>query len=153
MQFKTANKINGLKPVSYGMAVESFGSHSSDSFEGHGKTATRDSASESWCAREDLNLQSLRNQILSLACLPFHHARNPAKLRRVPANLKPAFVARDCTRPPVRLVCSHVVFGKIRFERVRSGRAAHGQRLFAVGAKPVGRGKGTAFRPRPKPRE
>ncbi|GEM_PF-822077 len=29
-----------------------------------------------WCAREDLNLQSLRNQILSLACLPFHHARN-----------------------------------------------------------------------------
>ena len=28
-----------------------------------------------WCAREDLNLQSLRNQILSLACLPFHHAR------------------------------------------------------------------------------
>jgi hypothetical protein len=23
-----------------------------------------------WCAREDLNLQSLRNQILSLACLP-----------------------------------------------------------------------------------
>jgi hypothetical protein len=30
-----------------------------------------------WCAREDLNLQSLRNQILSLACLPFHHARNP----------------------------------------------------------------------------
>ena len=29
-----------------------------------------------WCAREDLNLQSLRNQILSLACLPFHHARS-----------------------------------------------------------------------------
>ena len=31
---------------------------------------------EKWCAREDLNLQALRHQILSLACLPFHHARN-----------------------------------------------------------------------------
>src|SRR5262249_853275 len=29
----------------------------------------------SWCAREDLNLQSFRNQILSLARLPFRHAR------------------------------------------------------------------------------
>jgi hypothetical protein len=29
-----------------------------------------------WCAREDLNLQALRHQILSLACLPFHHARD-----------------------------------------------------------------------------
>jgi len=38
MQFKAANKINGFKPVSYGLAVESFGSHSSDAFEGHGKT-------------------------------------------------------------------------------------------------------------------
>ena len=28
-----------------------------------------------WCAREDLNLHALRHQILSLACLPFHHAR------------------------------------------------------------------------------
>ena len=27
------------------------------------------------CAREDLNLQSFRNQILSLARLPFRHAR------------------------------------------------------------------------------
>ena len=30
-----------------------------------------------WCAREDLNLQPLRDQILSLARLPFRHARNP----------------------------------------------------------------------------
>src|SRR5260221_10251373 len=30
-----------------------------------------------WCAREDLNLHPLRDQILSLACLPFHHSRNP----------------------------------------------------------------------------
>ena len=29
-----------------------------------------------WCAREDLNLHAFRHQILSLACLPFHHARN-----------------------------------------------------------------------------
>ena len=28
-----------------------------------------------WCAREDLNLHPLRDQILSLACLPFHHSR------------------------------------------------------------------------------
>jgi hypothetical protein len=31
--------------------------------------------SQVWCAREDLNLQSFRNQILSLARLPFRHAR------------------------------------------------------------------------------
>ena len=37
--------------------------------------AARSKPVKSWCAREDLNLQSLRNQILSLACLPFHHAR------------------------------------------------------------------------------
>ncbi len=28
-----------------------------------------------WCAREDLNLQPFRDQILSLARLPFRHAR------------------------------------------------------------------------------
>src|SRR6266436_1180905 len=47
-----------------------------------------------WCAREDLNLQSFRNQILSLARLPFRHARvgekmawNNAKLKEeAPAN-------------------------------------------------------------------
>jgi hypothetical protein len=33
----------------------------------------------SWCAREDLNLQPLRDQILSLARLPFRHARVRAK--------------------------------------------------------------------------
>jgi hypothetical protein len=31
--------------------------------------------STKWCAREDLNLHPLRDQILSLACLPFHHSR------------------------------------------------------------------------------
>jgi hypothetical protein len=30
-----------------------------------------------WCAREDLNLQSLRNQILSLACLPIPPRAHP----------------------------------------------------------------------------
>ena len=35
------------------------------------------SESTVWCAREDLNLQSFRNQILSLARLPFRHARIP----------------------------------------------------------------------------
>ncbi len=33
-------------------------------------------APKKWCAREDLNLHPLRDQILSLACLPFHHSRN-----------------------------------------------------------------------------
>src|SRR3989475_5346587 len=32
-----------------------------------------------WCAREDLNLHPLRDQILSLARLPFRHARNGAE--------------------------------------------------------------------------
>src|SRR4029077_10418087 len=49
---------------------------------------------KTWCAREDLNLQSFRNQILSLARLPFRHARvgekmawNKAKLKKeAPAN-------------------------------------------------------------------
>jgi hypothetical protein len=41
MQFKTANKINGLNPVSYGLAVESFGSHSSDALEGRGRQPWR----------------------------------------------------------------------------------------------------------------
>ena len=31
--------------------------------------------STKWCAREDSNLHPLRDQILSLACLPFHHSR------------------------------------------------------------------------------
>ena len=39
--------------------------------------ARSEAKSEGWCAREDLNLHALRHQILSLACLPFHHARNP----------------------------------------------------------------------------
>ena len=30
---------------------------------------------DKWCAREDSNLHPLRDQILSLACLPFHHSR------------------------------------------------------------------------------
>ena len=32
-----------------------------------------------WCAREDLNLHPLRDQILSLERLPFRHARNKSK--------------------------------------------------------------------------
>jgi hypothetical protein len=37
-----------------------------------------------WCAREDLNLHPLRDQILSLARLPFRHSRgNRAKLPQV----------------------------------------------------------------------
>ncbi len=37
---------------------------------------TEEALSLGWCAREDLNLHSFRNQILSLARLPFRHARN-----------------------------------------------------------------------------
>ena len=32
-----------------------------------------------WCAREDSNLHPFRDQILSLARLPFRHARNRAQ--------------------------------------------------------------------------
>ena len=42
----------------------------------------------SWCAREDLNLHLLRDQILSLACLPFHHSRSAAKMLLSSINLK-----------------------------------------------------------------
>ena len=28
-----------------------------------------------WCGRQDLNLHVVKHQILNLACLPFHHAR------------------------------------------------------------------------------
>ena len=38
-----------------------------------------------WCAREDLNLHPFRDQILSLACLPFHHARSKEKHIPIPA--------------------------------------------------------------------
>ncbi len=44
-----------------------------------------------WCAREDLNLHPLRDQILSLACLPFHHSRLRTPRPKMPApnpNLK-----------------------------------------------------------------
>src|SRR5438105_8799547 len=41
-------------------------------------------AKKSWCAREDLNLQSFRNQILSLARLPFRHARALSQNMPVP---------------------------------------------------------------------
>jgi hypothetical protein len=54
-----------------------------------------------WCAREDLNLQSFRNQILSLARLPFRHART---LRRHdlgnPACPRHGFCTSN--RPPAR---------------------------------------------------
>ena len=48
---------------------------------------------QNWCAREDLNLQPFRDQILSLARLPFRHARNRNKLRPAPGNLKSPFAA------------------------------------------------------------
>src|SRR4051794_9618799 len=43
---------------------------------------------KTWCAREDLNLQSFRNQILSLARLPFRHARVEMKMAWNTAKLK-----------------------------------------------------------------
>jgi len=44
-----------------------------------------------WCARKDLNLHPLPDQILSLACLPFHHARRVPKDGMVDGKLKFAF--------------------------------------------------------------
>ena len=46
---------------------------------------------QTWCAREDLNLHPFRDQILSLARLPFRHARIRNNLRPAPRNLKPGF--------------------------------------------------------------
>src|ERR1019366_4102949 len=169
MQFKTANKINGLKPVSYGMAVESFGSHSHDAFESHGKTATRDSASESWCAREDLNLQSFRNQILSLARLPFRHARNRHQPAPCTAESQ-AFVAvlckpgemttathrattGDCASRMVCLGSCHVTLVQVGKRCMRCVARRRVECLHAVGAKPVERGKRAAFCSGQKPRK
>src|SRR5579862_3505082 len=42
--------------------------------------ARRGAPGEHWCAREDLNLQPFRDQILSLARLPFRHARKPIQV-------------------------------------------------------------------------
>ncbi len=55
------------------------------------KSARHFLRSKKWCAREDLNLQPLRDQILSLARLPFRHARSDTKLRPARRNLKPGF--------------------------------------------------------------
>jgi hypothetical protein len=43
-----------------------------------------------WCAREDLNLHPLRDQILSLACLPFHHSRKQETILRSAKNKRQA---------------------------------------------------------------
>jgi site-specific DNA recombinase len=45
--------------------------------------------STTWCAREDLNLHPLRDQILSLACLPFHHSRARPTMPLPGPGLKP----------------------------------------------------------------
>ena len=64
--------------------------------EGNHSVNVRAARRKKWCAREDLNLHPLRDQILSLACLPFHHSRNH---RLALANLKHAnescFVPQD----------------------------------------------------------
>jgi hypothetical protein len=44
-----------------------------------------------WCAREDLNLHPLRDQILSLARLPFRHSRSRKKMTLFPTNRSPRF--------------------------------------------------------------
>ena len=49
-----------------------------------------------WCAREDLNLHPLRDQILSLARLPFRHSRDAdaSEDATTLTNLKPGLVLR-----------------------------------------------------------
>ena len=45
-----------------------------------------------WCAREDLNLHPLRDQILSLARLPFRHSRDAGRQDDIHSNkLKEVF--------------------------------------------------------------
>ena len=60
---------------------------------------TRPTASESWCAREDLNLQPLRDQILSLARLPFRHARNRYQVAPRAAESQARFCSARLRKP------------------------------------------------------
>ena len=52
-----------------------------------------------WCAREDLNLQSFRNQILSLARLPFRHARNRHQVAPRAAESQARFCSARLRKP------------------------------------------------------
>ncbi len=54
-----------------------------------------------WCAREDLNLQPLRDQILSLARLPFRHARFSKNMPVSTVNLKQEPSEVQLRQPPV----------------------------------------------------
>ena len=77
------------------------------------------------CAREDLNLQPLRDQILSLARLPFRHARNRHQLAPGTAESQ-AFVAALCKpgendngHTPYSLRLSDTYTEPVRVVRVR----------------------------------
>ena len=126
-------------------------------------------ASESWCAREDLNLQPLRDQILSLARLPFRHARNRRQLAPCTAESQ-AFVAvlckpgemttathrattGDCASRKVCLGSCHVTLVQVCKRCMRCGLRRRVEWLHAVGAKPVERGKRAAFCSGQKPRK
>ena len=55
---------------------------------------------KSWCAREDLNLHSFRNRILSPARLPFRHARMSSRSSMLA--ISPASVTAETAAMPQR---------------------------------------------------
>ena len=62
-------------------------------------TARHFSLRKKWCAREDLNLQSFRNQILSLARLPFRHAHNRHQVAPRAAESQARFCSARLRKP------------------------------------------------------
>ena len=92
-------------------------------------------------------------RILSLARLPFRHARNRHQVAPPAAESQAGFAARDCASGKVCLRSGHVILDPVAERRVRGVARRRVERLRAVGAKPVERGKRAAFRSGQKPRQ
>ena len=192
LEFKLACRVEARSVAIVWSAFASLRRDSPESFRG-------------WCAREDLNLQSFRNQILSLARLPFRHARNRHQIaprtaesqawfcmtvlqstsahcpllrcQQWSADLRfgaflrkfntcraggrrskavcgcARFTARDCASRKVCLRSGHVILVQVGGRCMRGVACRRIERLHAVGAKPVERGKRAAFRSGQKPRQ
>jgi carbamoyl-phosphate synthase large subunit len=70
---------------------------------------------KNWCAREDLNLQSLRNQILSLACLPIPpRAQLPRQCPRTIFRGSVSQIFRDPQAASRRIVSAAFNFYSVR---------------------------------------
>src|SRR6266849_9100499 len=95
--------------------------------------STPSQRAKNWCAREDLNLQSFRNQILSLARLPFRHARvapeHARRAVRIQGRKAMVQLARRRARPKKRVAVVGGDTGLWRpFIRLRGGSLANESR-------------------------